>query len=393
MGYIFHSKINSEGEQQVLYKFSYQAKPIIISTGIHVKKKNFIKLKGDSKSKLAKIESIILDSISEAKKNIPPSSPSDLKKLILLRVDGRPVKDGVARVRLKEAWDNLIDEFSEREKQESAEKNRQSMAIILPIFGNPYVDKITLEDLQELKKRLLALKRPPKRKDKSDEGWFYSPASVAGWLRDMRAAILRVVKESPFVGLGFPKAPKKKNIAMNLEEAGDFKKVEVLTRYEELVRDVSVLRIKWMGMRIKDLLFLKTFCFQNDRLTYFTHKGGKPRDFILTQYEIDIINKWKGPVYLFPFISDKITDSRELFEAKRNAISQMDKVLKRLAKRAGIKKKLTSHSMRHTYANINRHKGTDFIQGSFDHADPKTSQIYMETLDDQDEIKNNQVDF
>lgn len=376
MGYIFHSKVNNEGEQQVLYKFSYQAKPIIISTGIHVKKANFSKLKGETKSKLAKIESIILDSRLEAENQVPPKNPTELKQIILLRVEGRTTKGGVARITIKEAWQNRIDYFERAKKSSSCRHNIDSMRVVMGLLSNMYVDEITMDHIKQLRQELLIGR---------------SSASVAGYLRDLRAAIISVVGKgnSPFIGVSLPKADKKKNVALTWEEFQKMRMGPFRTREQELSMDMFVFRYYCLGMRIKDQLLLRRDQIVEvwdhklernvHRLIYTTHKTKKPFDFKLPEECLGILEKYPNGKYVFPIMNTpKAT--------VHNVISAMNKSIKKVAKYAGIKKTISTHSARHTFAFINQNKGLLFLQKAFDHEIPQTTQGYVESLNNQDNL-------
>lgn len=366
MGYIFHSKSNSEGEQQVLYKFSYQAKPIIIPTGIHVKKKNFPKIKGESKSRLVKIEGIILDSIDEAKNKVPPYKPAELKGIIKGRIEGRPIENGVVRLRLKEVWENRIDYFERAGKSSSKKHNEDSMRVVMGLLSNMYIDEITSEHLKELKRELLIGR---------------AAASVGGYLRDLRATIISVVGKanSPFIGVPLPKNDKKRNVALTPDEflllrTGPFRSPEM-----ETAVDMFVFRYYCLGMRIKDQLLLTRNQILNGRLLYTTHKTKKHFDFKLPKECLRIIEKYPDGKYVFPIMNKSVSNIP-------NIISCINRCLKKAGKYAGIKKVISTHSARHTFAFINQGKGLMFLQQAFDHEAPETTQGYIESLSNQDNL-------
>lgn len=240
------------------------------------------------------------------------------------------------------------------------------MRVVMGFLSNMYVDEITTDHIKELKRELLIGRKS---------------ASVAGYLRDLRATIISVVGKanSPFIGVAIPKGDKKRNIALTPDEFILLRMGPFRTKEQELSSDMFAFRYYCLGMRIKDQLLLKRDQIVNDRLIYTTHKTNKPFDFKLPNECLKIIAKYPDGKYLFPIMNaPKAT--------VHNVISAMNKSIKKVAKYAGIKKNLSTHSARHTFAFINQGKGTHFIQKAFDHEDISTTEGYIESLSNQDSI-------
>jgi integrase/recombinase XerD len=132
------------------------------------------------------------------------------------------------------------------------------------------------------------------------------------------------------------------------------------------------------GMRRAELSRLKVEDIDSQRMVIHVRqgKGGKDRDVTLSPRLLEILRdywKWRKPqIYLFPSQQRKrrelpITD-RAIYHAVRAA-----------ARRAGIKKKITPHVLRHSWATHLLERGTDLktIQMLLGHVDLEATTIYL----------------
>lgn len=132
------------------------------------------------------------------------------------------------------------------------------------------------------------------------------------------------------------------------------------------------------GMRRAELARLKVSDIDSARMVIHIRqgKGGKDRDVTLSPRLLEILRdywKWRKPqVYLFPSLlrprPDKPITDKTIWYAVREA-----------ARRAGIKKKITPHTLRHSWATHLLERGTDLktIQVLLGHADLEATTIYL----------------
>ena len=116
------------------------------------------------------------------------------------------------------------------------------------------------------------------------------------------------------------------------------------------------------GMRVSDVLRVKWSNLQNGRLHYKMGKNQKPGSVKLTSKVLAIIENyvvWKENAddYVFPYLKKANPNSAEDLDRKiRNATHVINKHLGRIAKKANIEKKLTTHIARHTFGNLSGDK-------------------------------------
>jgi len=132
------------------------------------------------------------------------------------------------------------------------------------------------------------------------------------------------------------------------------------------------------GMRRAELARLKIEDIDSQRMVIHVRqgKGGKDRDVTLSPRLLEVLRdywKWRKPqVYLFPSLlrprPDKPITSKTIWYAVREA-----------ARRAGIKKRITPHTLRHSWATHLLERGTDLktIQMLLGHVDLEATTIYL----------------
>lgn len=158
------------------------------------------------------------------------------------------------------------------------------------------------------------------------------------------------------------------------------------------------------GIRAGDLLQLRWRNVEGGRLTYQMGKNHKMRDLILIPQANTILEHYnkegkQRDDYIFPLLDNakpyakavtqdqKDTMNVELKTSLYNDISAKTAILnnnlKKIASLAGIKKHLSFHIARHSFAKLAKDKGTDsgVVQGLLAHSSIKTTEGYMGQFD------------
>jgi integrase/recombinase XerD len=127
------------------------------------------------------------------------------------------------------------------------------------------------------------------------------------------------------------------------------------------------------GLRLGELLHLKIAAIDSDRMLIHVvgAKGKKDRYTILSKALLTDLRKYfldyRPKEYLFegPF-------------KKQYSETSVQKIVKRTAKWAGIRKKVSPHTLRHSFATHLLENGTDlrYIQNLLGHSSSKTTEIY-----------------
>tara|TARA_B100000809_G_scaffold266365_1_gene328750 strand:+ start:16169 stop:17767 length:1599 start_codon:yes stop_codon:yes gene_type:complete len=129
------------------------------------------------------------------------------------------------------------------------------------------------------------------------------------------------------------------------------------------------------GLRRGELLNLKLTDIDSKRMviTVINGKGGKDRLTILSQTVLENLRTyfkvWSPEVYLF-----------EGTKGNRYSGSSVSRIIDTARKKAGIRKKITPHILRHSFATHLLEAGTDlrYIQTVLGHSSTKTTEIYTQ---------------
>ncbi len=183
---------------------------------------------------------------------------------------------------------------------------------------------------------------------------------------------------TPPVNLTVPKRPKKMpNYLSEKETAKLLEKAD-----EDLRTNLIVSLLAHTGMRVGELCSLKIDDIDLDEgvIGIYSGKGDRDRIVIIPDGLGEIIRSYLSERY------NMITLSRALIVSRKGTpldTSTVQRIVRNLAKDAGLTKKVTPHVLRHTFATAILRNGGDirFIQQLLGHASVATTQIYTHVDD------------
>ena len=186
-----------------------------------------------------------------------------------------------------------------------------------------------------------------------------------------------IVSVNPAYKVSRPKLTKHLPEYLTEEEVGKLLDVEVKSPYD--YRNKTILELLYSsGIRISVLVNIKTPNYDSEEcLIRIMGKGSKERIVPLGDYAINIMNDYMNNYR--PLINKKHTDY--VFVNNRgDKISRqfIFKVIKKEALKKGIKKDISPHTLRHTFATHLLKNGADLriIQELLGHENISTTQIY-----------------
>ena len=144
------------------------------------------------------------------------------------------------------------------------------------------------------------------------------------------------------------------------------------------------------GLRISDILCLKWNNYTGDSLSLTIRKTGQHISIPLTHRVKKIIESHRslfsgGNDYIFPVLPIDVDCSSSIDSSKAiaSATTLIDTHIKKIALRAGLSKKVTSHTGRHSFASMLIEEGATIfdIKELLGHQDVRVTQVYTHMVD------------
>jgi len=198
--------------------------------------------------------------------------------------------------------------------------------------------------------------------------------TIVGRIAALRFFFLKVLRR-PYreLDLVYPKRPERLPVILSEEEMARLIE-SASTSYHRVI----LMTLYGTGLRREELCRLKVTDVDSQRMVIHVRqgKGQKDRDVTLSPRLLEVLCaywKWRKPkTYLFPSYHSKRREqpisSKTVYYAVREA-----------ARRAGIKKKVSPHLLRHSWATHLLERGTDLktIQMLLGHFDLEATTIYL----------------
>lgn len=138
------------------------------------------------------------------------------------------------------------------------------------------------------------------------------------------------------------------------------------------------------GLRLSEMTNLKwnDIDLMTGQVKVVEGKGLKDRILWLDEETLTMLGKWKQRQFKEWGRSDLVFTTRTLHSLDGKAVRSM---IKTYSDKAGIKKHITTHSLRHTFASdlLRETKNLRIVQKALGHADISSTQIYTHIVDEE----------
>jgi len=234
--------------------------------------------------------------------------------------------------------------------------------------------------------------------------------TIHGKIKNIKALFNKAIQQgvitpsqSPFLVYKLKQGQPNKD-RLNLEEIIKIEELELTPgTLISHVRNVFLFSFYNAGIRISDSLMLTWENIQNGRLVYTMYKTNRVHSLLLKDKPLAILNQYRTDEtqkedYIFPFFKNHIDYSDPLFLHNQigSKTALINKYLKQIATKAEIDKNITTHTARHSFADIARKKEKNIynLSKALGHSSIKVTEAYLASFDEAaiDETLNNVFD-
>src|SRR5499427_1744156 len=213
--------------------------------------------------------------------------------------------------------------------------------------------------------------------------------TIVGRISALRFFFVKVLRRRyREIDLVYPKRPERLPVILSEEEVARLME-SAITSYHRVI----LMTLYGTGLRREELCRLKVTDVDSQRMVIHVRqgKGGRDRDVPLSARLLEVLRaywRWRKPkTYLFPSYYGSRQEKPISSHTVWNAVSAA-------ARRAGIRKKVSPHLLRHSWATHLLERGTDLktIQVLLGHVDLEATTIYLHLSQRHMQALNNPID-
>ena len=281
--------------------------------------------------------------------------------------------------------ERLINDFKNYLELERNYSNNTSLSYVkdVTLFSDFIKKDLLLVDKKDIEKYIRSLNKSSK-----------TISHVISSLKSFYNYYMRMgnIKSNPTDEIDRPKIEKKIPEFLTLEEVSSLLNFKVNNEFE--ARNKAILELLYSsGLRISELTSLELSNIDLDEcLVRVMGKGSKERIVPLGDYAIDALKEY---IYFYRPILNKNNSSYVFLNNRGGILSRqfIFKVIKEECIKKGIRKNVSPHTLRHTFATHLLKNGADLriIQELLGHENLSTTQIYTHLTNDK--LKHDYEDY
>ena len=217
-------------------------------------------------------------------------------------------------------------------------------------------------------------------------GQRLSMNSISFYMRIIRAVYHRAVEQGmsqdrqPFAHV-FTGSQATAKRALSLDEMRRIKRLRLHDSDERFARDLFLFSFYTRGMSFIDLAYLKKDDVHDGMMVYTRRKTGQMLTVRWEHAMQQIVNSHPSATpYLLPIIHTAGQNERNQYRTVQDHINRL---LKTIAVKAGIRQNLTMYCARHSWATIAREQKipVSVISHAMGHSSESTTEVYLKAID------------
>lgn len=190
-----------------------------------------------------------------------------------------------------------------------------------------------------------------------------------------------------------------RKMALTLSQIGAVLKYPLVNDRDRMFRDLWFFSYLCNGININDMLRLKYSNIHEGEIRFYRQKTIKSTNLkkdiaaVLLPELQQIISKWGNPdrkqdSYIFPFLKYGLTPIEEK-KIIQNVTRSINDRLYKIGKDLGYCR-ISTYTARHSFATVLKRSGANisFISESLGHSNQKTTEIYLDSFEKEERIKN-----
>lgn len=230
---------------------------------------------------------------------------------------------------------------------------------------------------------------------KSYQNWLLckklSWNTISTYIRTLRAVANRVavhdttlnVKEV-FGGV-YTKVNSSVKRALSNEKLKSLLSIDLKAVPEELQRTLAYFKMMFLfrGMPFIDFAHLRKNDVKNRTITYCRHKTGKQITLQIPKEAVSLVERFSdknsGSIYQFPVLDPNLQDDADIYRCYQRALRNFNRNLAKLASFFFPDTKLSSYTVRHTWATLCFHLGfpVGIISEALGHSSVRVTETYL----------------
>ncbi len=246
------------------------------------------------------------------------------------------------------------------------------------VYGRQvYFEDVTLDFLRQLEQSMIEAGNVENTRHQKFKrlGEFYAQAITEG----------KATGSNPFDAYKIPARPARKE-KLSAEEIAAIENLELKPGPVNDARNLFLFSFYTKGQRFETCVTMRRDQVINGRIVIITNKGKDHMSVKIHSRLQGIIDQYPATgELLFPFIRELPTDPKGYLAVVGSQNTVFNRNLKTVAALAGIKKPLTFHIARHSFADqlSNVTDSISVVQAALGHESEKTTRLYLNSLKDE----------